>query len=103
MFSCSFCSSTSKVLSIPPAFKELLDRLTLLEPDLYFELSLDFVLSVELELESDDSEIERDVCFKASRLVKASFPSSKFFSWLLLEHFAEASALAFGTLSFCKA
>lgn len=79
MFSCSFCSSTSKVLSIPLAFSELLDRLTFLEPALYFELSLDLVLSVELELERDDSEIERDVCFKGSFLVKASFPSSKFF------------------------
>lgn len=77
MLSCNFLSSTSKVLSSPPAIVELFDRFTRLELALYLELSADFGLSVELELEREDSEIE---CCKGSLLVKASFPSSTFFS-----------------------
>lgn len=106
VLSCNFFSSTSKVLSSPPpAIVELLDRFTFLVLALYLELvSLVLVLSdVELELDRDDSEIERDGCFKGSLLVKASFPSSTVFNWTLLEHFRELSMLAFGTLSFCRA
>jgi hypothetical protein len=84
MLSFSFCSSISKVLSSPPpppplppaTIAELLERFPFLEFALYLELSLDFVLSAELELDRDVSEIERDGSRIKAMLVKASFPSS---------------------------
>lgn len=108
MLSCNFFSSTSKVLSSAPpptppdATVELLERFAFFQLALYLEPPLeDFVLSVELELERDDSEMERDGCLgEASLLDKASVASASVFSSALLEHFA---IFAFGTLSFCNA
>lgn len=77
MLSCNFCSSPSTLLSSPPAIVELLDRFTFFELALYLELPLVFVLSVELELERDDSEIER-VCPSGVSFFKASLSSSTF-------------------------
>lgn len=102
MLSCDFFSSTSKVLSFVPAIVELFDRLTFLELALYLDPSLVLVLSVELELESEDSEIERDGCLGFSLMVKASFssvPTSSSFSWTLLEHLRVFLIFALGTLS----
>lgn len=79
MLSFSLGSSTSKVLSSASAIVELLDRLTFLAGSLIFELPLD--LSLELELDKDDSEIERVVgCDEGSLLAKASLLSSTLFS-----------------------
>lgn len=72
MFSCDFLSS---VFPSPTATFELFDLFTPLElPALSFEPSLGaFEFSLELvELESEDSENEREV-FKGSCVVKASF------------------------------
>lgn len=78
MLSCDFCSSPSTLLSSPPAIVELFDLFTFLELAFNLELPLVFVLSFELELEREDSEIERDGCLGFS--FKAFFSSSTFLS-----------------------
>lgn len=102
MLSCDFFSSISKVLSSPPAAVELFDLFTFRALALYLEPSLVLVLSVEpVELEREDSEIDREGCLGVSWFIKASFSSTNSsFSWTLLEHFRDFSILALGTLSF---
>jgi hypothetical protein len=77
MLHCFFCSSVSKVLSSPQpsAVVELFDLIIF---GLYFELSLFKALSCEEleELDTDDSEIDRDACFNVVAILSLTPPSS---------------------------
>jgi hypothetical protein len=88
-------------LSSPPSSAAVVvELLDLLIFGLYFELSVFKALSCEEleELETDDSEIDRDARFNVAFMTLSFIPSSDFKCELL--QLFKASDVVFGTLSF---